>query len=216
MGDILLILASVAIGILGLVLGLSHWLDELEALWGRGKRKTPAMRGICLFIGVGFLGAGIALAGLDISHSPAGIPGSSAGSLGRAEVANSPGRTQSTDASASGSRLADPLAPSPASSNGAGLASTPSTSRKPETMRDLQGTYGATSNGITTTLSIWGADEDTASGSLYSTNVGTSSCVVYMLGSQIRLLFLDLSEMVLRVGTGTLTFVDSGVVLRKQ
>ena len=86
------------------------------------------------------------------------------------------------------------------------------------TLRGLEGTYSATANGITVTLRIWDADDDTAEGSLYSTNMGTRRCVVASLGGNLlTLIFLDSSELRVRyAGTSSMTFVGSGVVLRRR
>jgi hypothetical protein len=95
-------------------------------------------------------------------------------------------------------------------------AGSSASSSRAVTLRDMEGTYTASESGITVRLQIWDADDDTARGSLFSTNAGTRSCVVYMLDTTIRLLFLDLSELTLRrTGTAAVTFVDSGVVLRR-
>jgi hypothetical protein len=83
-------------------------------------------------------------------------------------------------------------------------------------MRDLEGTYSTTSNGVTMTLTIYDADSDTAYARLSSTNAGTSSCVAALLGGTVSLVFSDLSELRLRRnGTTSLTFIDSGITLRK-
>ena len=85
------------------------------------------------------------------------------------------------------------------------------------TMRDLEGTYSATSNGVTMTLTIYDADSDTAYARLSSTNAGTSSCVAALLGGTVSLVFSDHSELRLRRnGTTSLTFIDSGITLRKR
>jgi len=84
-------------------------------------------------------------------------------------------------------------------------------------MRDLEGTYTATGNGVTVTLTIYDADSDTAYARFSSTNVGTSSCAVALLGDIITLVFSDLSELRLRInGTTSLTAIDSGLTLRKR
>jgi hypothetical protein len=84
-------------------------------------------------------------------------------------------------------------------------------------MRDLEGTYSATSNGVTMTLTIYNADSDTAYARLSSTNAGTSSCVAALLGGTVSLVFSDHSELRLRRnGTTSLTFIDSGITLRKR
>jgi hypothetical protein len=93
----------------------------------------------------------------------------------------------------------------------------PSTSTQSRpTLRDLEGTYSATINGITMTLRIWDADDVTAEGSLYSTNSGTRRCAVASLGSNLlTLVFLDFSE--LRVSyTGTSSVTLQGLVLYRQ
>ena len=85
------------------------------------------------------------------------------------------------------------------------------------TMQDLEGTYSATSNGVTMTLTIYDADSDTAYARLSSTNAGTSSCVAALLGGTVTLVFSDHSELRLRRnGTTSLTFIDSGITLRKH
>ena len=85
------------------------------------------------------------------------------------------------------------------------------------TMQDLEGTYSATSNGVTMTLTIYDADSDTAYASLSSTNAGTSSCAVAFLGDTLLLVFSDHSELRLRInGTTSLTFIDSGITLRRH
>ena len=95
--------------------------------------------------------------------------------------------------------------------------SSPTTSRK-VALSDLEGTYSAAKNGITMTLTIWDADDETAEGSLYSTSMGTRRCVVAALGGNLlALVFLDLSELRVRyTGTSSMTFADSGLVLRRQ
>ena len=85
------------------------------------------------------------------------------------------------------------------------------------TMQDLEGTYSATSNGVTMTLTIYDADFDTAYASLSSTGAGTASCVAALLGDTVSLVFSDLSELRLRRnGTTSLTFIDSGITLRRR
>jgi len=94
----------------------------------------------------------------------------------------------------------------------------PATSPRKISLCDLEGTYSTTRNGITLTLRIWDADDDTAYGSMYSTNFGTRRCIVAALGGNLlTLIFLDSSELRLRyTGTSSMTFVDSGVVLHRQ
>lgn len=85
------------------------------------------------------------------------------------------------------------------------------------TMRDLEATYSATSNGVTMTLTIYDADSDTAYARLSSTNAGTASCVVALLGDTVSLVFSDHSELRLRRnGTTSLTFIDSGITLKRR
>ena len=85
------------------------------------------------------------------------------------------------------------------------------------TLRDMEGVYTSTSNGITIRLKIFNADNDTADGLMYSTNAGSRSCAVYMIGGTIGVVFPDLSELRLRrTGKTALTFVDSGVVLYRR
>ena len=85
------------------------------------------------------------------------------------------------------------------------------------TMRDLEGTYSATSNGVRMTLTVYDADSDTAYARLSSTNAGTTSCAVAFLGDTLLLVFPDSSELRLRVnGRNTLTFVSSGTTLRRR
>jgi len=97
-------------------------------------------------------------------------------------------------------------------------ANTSSPSSGKISLCDLEGTYSTTRNGITLTLRIWDADDDTAYGSMYSTNFGSRRCVVAALGGNLlTLIFLDSSELRLRyTGTSSMTFVDSGVVLHRQ
>jgi murein DD-endopeptidase MepM/ murein hydrolase activator NlpD len=112
--------------------------------------------------------------------------------------------------------LPSPPPVQPASLPRPATAGSSASSNRVVTLRDMEGTYTASENGVTVRLQIWDADDDTARGSLSSTNAGTRSCVVCMLDTTIHLLFLDLSELTLRrTGTAALTFVDSGVVLRR-
>jgi len=84
-------------------------------------------------------------------------------------------------------------------------------------MNDLEGTYSGISNGVSMSLRIYGADPNTASAVLSSTNAGTSSCAALILGDIVLLVFTDLSELQLRInGTSSLSFIDSGVTLRRQ
>ncbi len=83
--------------------------------------------------------------------------------------------------------------------------------------RDLEGTYSATSSGVTITLSIYDADSDTAYAILSSTNAGTASCAAAFLGDTLLLVFPDSSELRLRVnGRNSLTFINSGTTLRRR
>jgi len=69
-------------------------------------------------------------------------------------------------------------------------ANTSSPSSGKVSLCDLEGTYSTTKNGITLTLRIWDTDDDTAYGSMYSTNFGTKRCVVAALGGNLLSLIL--------------------------
>ena len=94
-------------------------------------------------------------------------------------------------------------------------SSAPDTSTR-RTLRDFEGTYRASANGVEIRLTIYDADDDTAYGTLYSTNAGMSSCAIAFLGNSILLGFSDLSELRLSIiSTRSLRFTDSGIVVRR-
>ncbi|MBU0595855.1 hypothetical protein KJ567_04135 [Candidatus Bipolaricaulota bacterium] len=62
------------------------------------------------------------------------------------------------------------------------------------TLRAFEGAFAASSGGISYRLTIFDADDNTAYGSLDSTDVDTSDCAVELIGDSIRLVFADRSE----------------------
>jgi len=84
-------------------------------------------------------------------------------------------------------------------------------------LRDLEGTYSATANGITVSMTIYDADSETAYGVFSSTNVGATEFVALLIDRTLIVTFIDLSEMRFRVNSTTsLTDADSGMVLRRR
>jgi len=103
------------------------------------------------------------------------------------------------------------------SETGIGLAEPSQRTQVVRTMRDYEGVYTASGNGISFRLTIYDADDDTAYGFLTSTNAGTSSCAVGLLEDSILLVFGDLSEVRLPiVGPKSLRWGDTPFVLRKR
>jgi len=72
MNDGLWVLFSGVCGIVLLTVGLTHWLDESERIWGKGKRKTRAIKVFCVVFGIFFLGSAITVGIIDSALSPTG------------------------------------------------------------------------------------------------------------------------------------------------
>jgi len=87
----------------------------------------------------------------------------------------------------------------------------------PETMRAFEGTYAVCCGETGFRLTIYDADDDTAYGLLSSTHAGTLCCSVALQRDAIRLVFDDLSEMILPiVAPGALRLPGTPFVLRRE